>query len=362
MQRCFNRRTIIATLKTPYTIKPAAVISGSTPATLKPSTPQYPHLKNQSPADPIEHKPIKHLKGNTMAEESRNNNTRTQSAENDFRTKRRETNRALLQEKMAAFIQKATDGELYSLLDYVGAKEAYIAKYNSANRDDRKLRNEIMAERLNRVRTMVVRTESVAEIMAALPVVDAVLGDSVGMMERFVSTKQSNLDTVLEQMKSVNQFKIIIEEAKESLLPLVDIACEKNLVRDRSIKDDFRLRKAVEEEMKKAGIDPNSEDAHEKYEEFKVAQAKRLEEERAQKEERRRAAKEAEELNAKLKQELGIDPNDKQGSAALRAAKEEMKAFGIDPASKTAVKDLLKKRKEKPATETVKETATTPAA
>lgn len=269
---------------------------------------------------------------------------RNTTANSEYRTKKREENRSLLIEKMVAFIGKASDSELYSLTDYVNAKETYITKYNSANRDDRQLKNEIMAERFSNVRVMVIKTENVAEIMAALPVVDAVLGSTVGEMEKFVVSKGTDIEDVVAKMRSVNDFKEILEETKRKLLPLVDIACEKNLVRDRTIKDDYRLRNATQIAMREAGFDPSTEEGQKMYAEFLKEEEKRLEEARTSKAKLREENEAAAKLNAKLKEELGIELTGKNGNALLRKAKDEMKAYGIDPASKTAVKDLLKKR------------------
>ena len=235
---------------------------------------------------------------------------------------------------MGEFIKKATRSELESLIAYVNAK-------TSAGNN--------MDERMTNTKALALISPEAVAIMTTLPVIDAVMLQSGTQVMNALRSGGDSFESLVTKYKD---FQAKLFEAQSILLPVVDMACENGLVRDRNIIEDYRARKTTETEMVAFKIDPTAPDAHAQLERAK--EAKREEDRQVkerEKQEKERIKKEhddgqkaSEEANKAMKIALGIDLNAPDHGEQLRKVKNEMKKLGIDPKAKDAVKQYQKKR------------------
>lgn len=244
----------------------------------------------------------------------------------EFQKQKRDEARTDALQALTLFLKKANITEAEDLMAYVDAKNYADNNIN---------------ERMSNTRILVLRSKEAVDMMSALPAIDKLLTDSFEGIDR-VSDKKSVLEAF--EIWSDTKFNLIDVISKQ-IIPMVDIACEKSLIRDRRIINEWTERKTLKNKMAFFGIDPNAPDAQALYEQavigkkaqdqeeaIRVAAVKELE-----KKDRERIVNEQRQANIIMMKALGIDSESKGASKSLSKVKAKMKEFGIDPASSDAV-------------------------
>lgn len=249
------------------------------------------------------------------------------------------------------FISNATEQEVRSMISFAAAKNASIAELRSLGfRTSDRQRQRMIDDRVSKYRAVTLSSQAAADIMASLPIVDALLVDMSKSLTKMYMGSDAIGDHLLENIKESDSIKMRLKEVSDLLTPIIDKACDKGLVRNREALAEYQERKRIKKEMTLHGIDPEDPEAHNKLEEKrKELEAQRAAQEKEAREQKERLKAEEEEnrkMNDALMDLFGLDKASKEGRAELRKIKIEMKEAGVDPKNQKAVTAFKKKRED----------------